>query len=62
MNDLDNLLYVPFKFELEGMQVIYFIAEDYEIPEQYLIERIYFRFRWRIVGQDNWQIYNRISV
>ena len=36
MKALEHLLYVPFKFETEGTKVIYFKAEDYEIPERYL--------------------------
>ena len=36
MKVLENLLYVPFEFETEGTKVIYFKAEDYEIPERYL--------------------------
>lgn len=31
---LNDLLYVPFEFETEGSQVIYFRAEDYELPGQ----------------------------
>lgn len=30
-NALNNLLYVPFKFEQEGSKVMYYVAEDYEI-------------------------------
>ena len=31
---LKDLLYVPFSFENDGTQVIYFKAEDYELPKQ----------------------------
>ena len=36
LSELDDLLYVPFLFENEGTQVIYFKAEDYDVPEKYL--------------------------
>lgn len=36
MHALQNLLYVPFQFEADGTQVIYFKAEDYELPERFL--------------------------
>ena len=36
LEELNELLYVPFAFENDGTQVIYFKAEDYSIPEQYL--------------------------
>lgn len=36
MRSLEKLLYVPFKFETDGTRVIYFKAEDYEIPTRYL--------------------------
>lgn len=36
MHALQNLLYVPFQFETDGTQVIYFKAEDYELPERFL--------------------------
>ena len=29
---LSDFLYVPFQFETEGSQVIYFRAEDYNMP------------------------------
>jgi D-glycero-alpha-D-manno-heptose-7-phosphate kinase len=32
---LDKLLYVPFKFEDHGTRVIYYQAEDYELPEEH---------------------------
>ncbi|MDD6135469.1 MAG: kinase [Selenomonadaceae bacterium] len=35
MKALQDLLYVPFQFETEGTQVIYFKAEDYEIPARF---------------------------
>ena len=35
MEALQDLLYVPFQFETEGTQVIYFKAEDYEIPARF---------------------------
>ena len=38
LEELNELLYVPFAFENDGTQVIYFKAEDYSIPEQYLRE------------------------
>ncbi|WP_303813686.1 kinase [Selenomonas ruminantium] len=36
MNALKDYLYVPFEFETEGAQVIYFKAEDYEVPVRFL--------------------------
>ncbi len=38
MNALQDLLYVPFEFENDGTQVVYFKAEDYEIPERFQTE------------------------
>jgi len=38
LEELNELLYVPFAFENDGTQVIYFKAEDYSIPEQFLRE------------------------
>lgn len=35
MKALQDLLYVPFQFETEGTQVIYFKAEDYEVPARF---------------------------
>lgn len=35
LDALKGLLYVPFSFESDGTQVIYFKAEDYEIPERF---------------------------
>lgn len=35
MKALDGLLYVPFAFETDGSQVVYFKAEDYEVPAIY---------------------------
>ena len=35
MEALNDFLYVPFKFETDGTQVIYFKAEDYEVPERF---------------------------
>lgn len=34
LQELQDLLYVPFSFENDGTQVIYFKAEDYELPKQ----------------------------
>ena len=34
LQELQELLYVPFSFENDGTQVIYFKAEDYELPKQ----------------------------
>lgn len=34
---MDNLLYVPFKFEDSGTKVIYYIAEDFDMREEELI-------------------------
>ena len=34
LQELRDLLYVPFSFENDGTQVIYFKAEDYELPKQ----------------------------
>ena len=34
LQELQDLLYVPFSFENNGTQVIYFKAEDYELPKQ----------------------------
>ena len=36
LKELKDLLYVPFSFENEGSQIIYFKAEDYEIPQNFL--------------------------
>lgn len=36
LSELEELLYVPFCFENEGTQVIYFKAEDYDVPGKYL--------------------------
>lgn len=33
--ELKDLLYVPFEFENDGTQVVYFKAEDYDIPEKF---------------------------
>ena len=33
LQELQDLLYVPFSFENDGTQVIYFKAEDYELPK-----------------------------
>lgn len=38
MEALKNLLYVSFEFENDGTQVIYFKAEDYDIPQRFLID------------------------
>lgn len=36
LNELHDLLYVPFAFENAGTQVIYYTSEDYELPLHFL--------------------------
>ena len=37
LDELDDLLYVPFDFETGGTQVIYYSSEDYELPNKFMI-------------------------
>ena len=36
LDELDDLLYVPFNFETGGTQVIYYSAEDYNLPDKFV--------------------------
>lgn len=36
LDELNDLLYVPFDFETGGTQVIYYASEDYELPDEFI--------------------------